>query len=140
MPIGSVGNIPKQNGFSLVEVLVASAIAVIALLGLGLAQVKALQYAQSSFQYTIATIEANNAAERLWPELCDIATNAVQFPAVVDQIEAQAQAPGYTLIMPNAFNTDFNIQVSWQDERLDVGIASSVSLFPQYPTLDAGNC
>ena len=127
----------NQSGFSLIEVMVAAAISVIALLGLGLAQVKALQFATSSFQYTVATIEANNVSERLWPQLCDIVVNG-QYAVLAPQI--QAQAPGFTLTLPNNFSTDFNIDVTWQDERLEQNIAASVSLYPQYPTLDASNC
>ncbi len=128
----------QQRGFSLLEVMISAVIAVIALLGLAAAQLKALQFATSSFQYTVATIQAHNASEILWPNLCDVVFNGEYANVVTAQL--QPIAPGYTLTVPAAFNTDFVIQVNWVDERLDAGIAPSVSIFPQYPTLVAGDC
>ena len=58
----------RLHGFSLVEVLIAILLVAIGLLGLAAAQVKTLQYASSSLQQTVASIQAQNVIERLWPD------------------------------------------------------------------------
>ncbi|MBO1255806.1 prepilin-type N-terminal cleavage/methylation domain-containing protein [Alteromonas sp. 5E99-2] len=128
----------RQNGFSLLEVMVSAVIAVIALLGLAAAQLKALQFATSSFQYTVATIQANNAGEILWPDLCD-AIDEDKYDDVLTKLK-NSSVQGYTLTALDEFDTDFEITVEWVDERLDSSIAPSVSIYPQYPTLVAGDC
>ncbi len=62
----------KQLGFSLVEVLIALIISSIALLGLAAGQLKSLQFATNSFNYTMSLVQANNAIERTWANLCDL--------------------------------------------------------------------
>lgn len=47
----------KQAGFSLLEVMISVVIAGIALLGLAAAQLKSLQYATNSFNYTVSLIQ-----------------------------------------------------------------------------------
>ncbi|GAL03454.1 type IV fimbrial biogenesis protein PilV [Photobacterium aphoticum] len=60
----------SQRGFSLIEALVALFISSVALLALAAGQLKSLQYANNSFQYTLAMIQANNAVERVWNDAC----------------------------------------------------------------------
>lgn len=134
-PLKQSGN---QAGFSIIEVMISAAIAAIALLSLGAAQLKALQYATSSFQYTVGVIQANNAAERLWSELCDVSVSGEYDQALFDTLAPSSS--GYTITLPNTFDTDFNIQITWTDERLDAGNSASVQIFPQYPNLDASHC
>lgn len=127
----------KQQGFSLVEVLISAVIATIALLALGTAQLRALQFATSSFQYTVATIEASNVGEQLWPHLCDIIYNGEYGNIVADMA---LTAPGYNLNLPANFNVNYNVEVTWNDERLDNNVTPSVVIFPQYPNLAASDC
>ncbi|MFM9785977.1 type IV pilus modification PilV family protein, partial [Streptomyces scabiei] len=47
----------KQNGFSLLEVMLSVVITGIALLGLAAAQLKSLQYATNSFNYTVSLVQ-----------------------------------------------------------------------------------
>ena len=54
------------TGFSLVEVLISMALATLTLLGLAAGQVKSLQFANNSFDYTLSLIQAQNASERIW--------------------------------------------------------------------------
>lgn len=56
------------RGITLIEAIVTMFIATVGLLSLGAAQLKSLQYAHNSFNYTIALVEANNAVETIWPD------------------------------------------------------------------------
>ena len=47
-------------------------IASIALIGLGVTQLKSLQFANNSFDYTVSLVQAQNAIERMWPNLCNL--------------------------------------------------------------------
>ncbi|MBU2892691.1 prepilin-type N-terminal cleavage/methylation domain-containing protein [Colwellia sp. D2M02] len=109
------------QGFSMVEVLIALVLSTIALLGLAAAQLKSLQYATNSFNYTVSLIQANNAIERTWANLC-----ALQTAGAIDaahEANIQPQTPYYTLTIPPAqlaaFANNLNITVSWIDTRLD---------------------
>ena len=53
----------KQRGFTLVEVLIGLALSSVALLGLAVGQLKSLQFATNSFNYTLSLVQANNAIE-----------------------------------------------------------------------------
>jgi len=65
----------KQQGFTLFEVLISMFIAGVAVLGLVMLELNILRSSQSSFNYTVATIEANTLVDKTWLNLCDI-TNA----------------------------------------------------------------
>ena len=54
-----------QKGFTLLEVMIAVVVAGIALLGLAAAQLKSLQYATNSFNYTVSLIQAQNTIEQI---------------------------------------------------------------------------
>lgn len=56
----------KSRGFSLIEVLVAMVVLAVGLLGLAGLQLKGLQSAHMAHQRTLATLVAEDAAERLW--------------------------------------------------------------------------
>jgi type IV pilus assembly protein PilV len=58
----------RARGFSLIEVLVAVAVLGIGLLAVGGLQLKSLQEAQAGYQRTLASLAAQDAAERLWGE------------------------------------------------------------------------
>lgn len=62
-------NFPMQSGFTLIEALVALIVLSFGLLGIAAMQLKSLQGSHVSFQRTIATLAAQDAAERLWVEL-----------------------------------------------------------------------
>lgn len=62
----------KQQGFTLFEVLISMFIAGVAVLGLVMLELNILRSSQSSFNYTLATIEANTMVDRTWLNLCDI--------------------------------------------------------------------
>ncbi|MCG7543261.1 prepilin-type N-terminal cleavage/methylation domain-containing protein [Pseudoalteromonas sp. MM17-2] len=128
-----------QSGFSLLEIMVSVAIAAIALLGLGSAQLKSLQYATSSFNYTMAIVQANNAAERIWPNLCTL-KHGGGFNGNFKNTTLAPQIDDYSITFPANFNDDLAIEVQWPDSRLDDGLQSKLRIFAQYPTLSAAEC
>lgn len=124
------------NGFTLVEVLVALLISAIGLLGLAATQIKSLQYATNSFDYTVSLIQANNTVERFWLDLCDLQTGNQAY----DQAYKNSLSPqlaGYNLSLPENFSNDFEIMVSWQDERLTDNLADQVKVNVSFPQLPA---
>mgnify|MGYP000117485386 CR=1 FL=1 len=114
----------NNQGFSLVEVLIAIALSTIALLGLALGQLRSLQYANNSFDYTVSLIQANNAVERTWVNLCDLQNNTTPYDAAfINNISPNnAEIIGYNMAVTPApaagFNNNLNITVSWNDNRL----------------------
>jgi type IV pilus assembly protein PilV len=127
----------KANGFTLIEVLVALVISAIGLLGLAATQIKSLQYASNSFDYTISLIQANNAVEKFWLDLCDLQSgNQAYDQAFKDSLSPPL--PGYTLTLPGNFSNDFELSVNWQDERLTDNLANQVNINVSFPQLPAG--
>ena len=59
----------KHAGFTLLEALVALLVLSIGLLGLAGLQLHALQYTHSSYQRTLANLQAQDLAERMWTHL-----------------------------------------------------------------------
>ena len=68
-------------GFTLIEVLIALFLSTIILLGLAAGELKSLQYATNSFNYTLSLVQANNAVEKTWSKLCDLQTGALSYDA-----------------------------------------------------------
>ncbi len=125
-----------EDGFTLVEVMVSLVISSVALLGLAAAQLKSLQYATNSFDYTLSLLQAHNAVESTWADLCDIQTNAVQF----DNVKSSAQFERFTLTFPNDYNREnFKVAVAWSDERMTDGLANRVEIEASFPDL-SGSC
>ncbi len=127
----------KQLGFTLIEVLVALVLSAIALLGLAAAQVKSLQYATNSFHYTVSLIQANNAVEQFWLDLCDLQ----QGNQVYDEAYKTSISPtllGYYITLPDNFSNDFQLLINWHDERLTDGLENQVQLNVSFPDLPSG--
>ncbi|WP_083330566.1 MULTISPECIES: prepilin-type N-terminal cleavage/methylation domain-containing protein [Pseudoalteromonas] len=111
------------KGFSLVEVMVSMLIASIALLGLAATQLRALQYATNSFDYTVALVQGQNAMEKIWSRLCDIQHND---PSLFQDEEFREWllAPSdirttFEVIVPQTYENEMNIFVNWVDDRMD---------------------
>ncbi|MCL1139011.1 type IV pilus modification PilV family protein [Shewanella pneumatophori] len=113
----------KQTGFSLVEVMIAMFVSCVALLALAAGQLKSLQYANNSFQYTVALIQANNAVERVWADACDLQQGVIAFDQAYIDNTLAPDITGYSMALigtaANAFNNNFTINVSWTDERIN---------------------
>ena len=110
-----------EQGFTLVEILIAIVLSTIVLLGLAAAQLKSLQYATNSFNYTVSLIQANNAVERTWVNLCNLQTGAIPYNnQYFDVIKPQVN--NYTMTLAPAigaaFSNNLTITVSWTDQRL----------------------
>jgi len=121
----SKSSFKPNQGFSIVEVLIAMALSSIALLGLAVAQLKSLQYATNSFNYTVSLIQANNAVERTWVDLCDLQRKGVGDTTYEDHVAVMSpdeNIKGYTMevvpVKTAAFDNNLNITVRWQDKRL----------------------
>lgn len=120
----------KQLGFSLLEAMVATVVSAIALLSLGVGQVKSLQYAASSLDYTLSLIQANNAVEQSWANLCDLQNGNIELA----DLDVAAQTNKYTVEFPNGFDIDdFEVLVSWNDERMTDNLANSATLRVKLP-------
>jgi type IV pilus assembly protein PilV len=132
-----------QQGFSLLEVMISVVIAGIALLGLASAQLKSLQYATNSFNYTISLVQAQNTIERIWPHICELQTTSPDlFNDVNFRASLEPQITDYTLTLPAAFNNEMQIVVSWNDERIrqndPQALENQITLNASYPDLSAG--
>lgn len=130
--------IQQQSGFSLIEVMISMALATIALLGLASAEMRAIQYSTSSFQYTLGLIEANNAVDQMWLDLCDLQKGTQAFDTTYKS-SLQPASGRFTLEFPTNFSNDFSLSVTWVDDRIDDGLENKAQLNVTFPTLP-GSC
>lgn len=133
----------QQTGFSLLEVMISVVIAGIALLGLASAQLKSLQYATNSFNYTISLVQAQNTIERIWPHVCKLQTsNPDLFKEANFRLSLEPQPLDYTLILPAEFDNEMQVTVSWHDERVmqtdPLALENQVTLNASFPELSVG--
>ena len=61
-----------QQGFALLEALIAMFITAGVLLGLGVLHIKSVQQSALTTQRTIASIQANNLIDRMWASVCSL--------------------------------------------------------------------
>ena len=122
----------KQQGFTLLELLIAVVIASVSVLGLAYTQTKSLQYARSSSQYTRASIEASNTVEQMWASLCE-------FQNGTKTLNTLTLADGFTRAFdPTTFHNEMEITISWGDTRLtDVDNAVTVKVI--FPAINGDN-
>jgi len=129
----------RNKGFTLIEVLIALIVSSIALLGLASGQLKSLQYATNSFNYTVSLIQANNAIERMWGDICDLQSGDLAFDqAYISSLNPEFDAYNLELdgVAVGTFDNDFIIKVKWNDERMADGLDSQIAInaaFPQLP-------
>ena len=122
----------KQQGFTLLELLIAVVIASISVLGLAYTQTKSLQYARSSSQYTRASIEASNTVEEIWASLCDIQNDKTS-------IDDLALADGFTRTFnPTTFDNEMEITIAWADTRL-TDVDNEVTVKVIFPAINGNN-
>ncbi|RRS09977.1 prepilin-type N-terminal cleavage/methylation domain-containing protein [Pseudoalteromonas sp. J010] len=129
-----------NKGFSLIEVVVSMLVAGLMLLGLAATQLKSLQFASNSFQYTMALIHGQNAIERIWPLLCELQHNNSDLTTANPLIQQLHPIDDrFTLILPAIYSNNMQITVSWQDNRVDNPAENQVSLTASYPNV-ANTC
>ncbi|MCE0558821.1 MULTISPECIES: prepilin-type N-terminal cleavage/methylation domain-containing protein [unclassified Motilimonas] len=127
--------IAQQQGFSLFEVLIATVVAVIALLGLALLEIKMLQSAQSSFQYTVSTIRANNLVDSIWLDLCNAQTDPARYTALVSNWQ-QSLPSGYSVTTDKpgvSFALSTTIELNWQDSKIAEADNNKLTLLANFP-------
>jgi len=111
----------QSKGFTLIEVLIALIVSSVALLGLASGQLKSLQYATNSFNYTVSLIQANNAIERMWVDICDLQRGDKAFDQVyISSLDPEFDRYNLELegVAVNAFDNDFIIKVNWENDRI----------------------
>ncbi|MCP4322689.1 MAG: prepilin-type N-terminal cleavage/methylation domain-containing protein [Psychromonas sp.] len=140
----------KQQGFTLFEVLISMFIAAVAVLGLVMLELNILRSSQSSFNYTLATIEANSLVDKVWMQLCEIGkdgnTGDVHKNLYEDWVYGLRHGYNHTVFSgtmssssPSAFNTSGTVVVEWVDKNY-AAIAghNQVTLNVTYPDFDGG--
>ena len=140
------------KGFTLIEVLIALLVSNIALLGLAAGQLKSLQYATNSFNYTVSLIQANNAAEKIWADICMLQDGRLAFDEVY-LANLQPEFDKYNLelegVAIGGFASNFTIKVNWANDRIkaadqifdenNINIDNQIAINAAYPQLP-GNC
>ena len=71
----------SQQGFALLEALIAMFITAGVLLGLGVLHIKSVQQSALTTQRTIATIQANDLIDRMWASVCSLDDSTTGQPA-----------------------------------------------------------
>ncbi|AUD59209.1 MAG: prepilin-type cleavage/methylation domain-containing protein [Gammaproteobacteria bacterium] len=124
----------KHLGFTMTEVLVSLVVSVTSLLALAKAQLSSLQHASNSFQYTVATVQAQNVIEQIWPRLCEVQKQPARFEDINFRASLSQDFPaGFDLVLPATYQDNMAITVTWQDGRVDTD--NSVSLNASFPHL-----
>jgi len=111
----------RNKGFTLIEVLIALIVSSIALLGLASGQLKSLQYATNSFNYTVSLIQANNVIERMWGDICDLQSGDLAFDQAYVaslQPEFDAYRVSFDGVAVGGFANNFTISINWDNDRI----------------------
>ena len=138
----------RQAGLSLVEVLVTMVIVSVGLLGVAGLQLKALKNTYASFQRSLATLQAQDLADRLWASTC-VLSNATQRDNIKSEWQAVHSASAATkLSMPSwsgnftytAATGLFAITISWNDVMVNQsqtagGDSQSLTQYVRIPTV-----
>lgn len=67
-------NFNAQQGFTLLEALIAMFLTAGAILGLGILHIKSVQQSQLAMQRTIANIQANDLIDSMWANRCSLSS------------------------------------------------------------------
>lgn len=102
------------------------------ILGLAMLQFKSLQYSHSGMQRSLATIQATDAVERMWANICDMPD---ALPDVLSAWQATYQGSLAGWSGDIVQGTNYVITVSWTDPRMDGG-ADSFVYRTNLPTVD----
>lgn len=138
-----------QQGFTLFEVLVSMFIATVALLGLLMLELTILRSSQSSFNYTLATIEAHTLADTVWMNLCNI-ENGASYSDIYTDWSAKLSDPmsNYSTFTgkvsqaseTSLFELNDTIVVMWEEKKFLADSANDQAvLIVNYPDL-TGMC
>ncbi|MFP4278042.1 MAG: type IV pilus modification protein PilV [Wenzhouxiangella sp.] len=114
----------QSRGFSLIEVLVALLVLTMGILGITSLQTLTLKHSHSSFQRTVAVVQANDLVERLWAEICELPGNGDDIRdewRLAHQNGDLDQWQGELELVSSSGETPFRyeITINWTDARLD---------------------
>src|SRR5690554_1063045 len=114
--------VKSQHGFSLLEVLIAMVVVAVGFTSVLLLQMKSLQASHSSYQQSMAVVQANDLVERLWAGVCVLSDEDIR-DDIIDEWEAEHTGltlmPDWTgAVSYDTGNFMYTIVVSWSD-RLD---------------------
>ncbi len=123
---------PVVRGFALLEIMIAMLVGAVALLGLGTLQLKTLQSAYSSLDYTIATIHANNLIEGVWSNLCANRVSGAVYTSTV-QSWRQTLPPSVSASVATSYSDSAVYNLTWNDARQSDN--NSLSLQVTYPVI-----
>ena len=123
---------PVARGFALLEIMIAMLVGAVALLGLGTLQLKTLQSAYSSLDYTIATIHANNLIEGVWSNLCANRASGAVYTSTV-QSWRQTLPPSVSASVATSYSDSAVYNLTWNDARQSDN--NSLSLRVTYPAI-----
>ena len=130
--------LPHQQGFTLIEVLVAVVLSSIVLLGLAAGELKSLQYANNSFNYTVSLVQANNVIERTWSNLCALQQGDTAYDNTYGTANFTPQIDLYNVTVDpapgDAFVNTLDITVDWIDARM-ANNDSIIRLNATYPQI-----
>lgn len=133
----------RMSGFTLIEVLITVLITSIGLLALAAMQARALQDSHSSFQRTVAIVQANDLVERLWAGRC---SGTVVFPSTIfadwraeNVTVSEGDTPlirGWDAELVGTTATNFNVTITWDDPRARDNNNPSFTYWFRVPTDD----
>ena len=123
---------PVVRGFALLEIMIAMLVGAVALLGLGTLQLKTLQSAYSSLDYTIATIHANNLIEGVWSNLCANRVSGAVYTSTVESWR-QTLPPSVSATVATSYSDSAVYNLTWNDARQSDN--NSLSLQVTYPVI-----
>ena len=106
-----MNKIYPQQGFALLEALIAMFITAGVLMGLGILHLKSVQQSALTTQRTIATIQANDLIDRMWASVCSLDDNTGQMAAgnvsnIKTQWENRWKVTGNTSSFVNGLTTE----------------------------------
>ncbi|GAB3232697.1 type IV pilus modification PilV family protein [Pseudaeromonas pectinilytica] len=123
---------PVVRGFALLEIMIAMLVGAVALLGLGTLQLKTLQSAYSSLDYTIATIHANNLIEGVWSNLCANRVSGAVYTSTVESWR-HTLPPSVSATVATSYSDSAVYNLTWNDARQSDN--NSLSLRVTYPAI-----
>lgn len=136
----------SQQGFALLEALIAMFITAGVLLGLGMLHIKSVQQSALTTQRTIASIQANDLIDRMWASVCSLDDSTTGLPTddtiepirdqwqsrweiaddndfveilTVDQIALHNRMNGWSgnLEIVNAAKRRYKITIEWENKK-----------------------
>jgi type IV pilus assembly protein PilV len=131
--------IDRQQGFTLLEVLIAIVVLSFGLLGLAALQLKALQDSHSSYQFSIANLAAKDIREKLWAallvdavyieqgrvtcpsdkikdaRLSNVVSRAKE--AWTSEGDVEEKLPAMTVSISYVPECEYEVTIGWRDDR-----------------------